>query len=315
VLVDFGPWPIHPFGYADAGRTSSWASALSACRFEAWPSRAEALPQTPTTMTKQAAVAMATLVNRGAHRLARIPDPFGLLVTCGRNTRVDRSRRDSGSWWNRSSPHIHSGRSARRVRVQGEGRNSVSSALLVMDVQNGIVDRVGEHSASLLTTLARTVGAARTGGVPVIYVRVAFRQGAPEISARNKSFATARSSALNELDPATSVHPAVDPQPGDIVVTKRRVSAFAGSDLDVVLRSLEADSLVLTGFATSGVVLSTVRQAADLDFRLTVLSDGCADGDPEVHRVLMEKVFPKQASVMTAAEWIEGIARGEPEPG
>jgi nicotinamidase-related amidase len=191
----------------------------------------------------------------------------------------------------------------------------VSSALLVMDVQNGIVDRVGEHSASLLTTLARTVGAARTGGVPVIYVRVAFRQGAPEISARNKSFATARSSALNELDPATSVHPAVDPQPGDIVVTKRRVSAFAGSDLDVVLRSLEADSLVLTGFATSGVVLSTVRQAADLDFRLTVLSDGCADGDPEVHRVLMEKVFPKQASVMTAAEWIEGIARGEPEPG
>jgi nicotinamidase-related amidase len=184
-----------------------------------------------------------------------------------------------------------------------------------MDVQNGIVDRVGEHSASLLTTLARTVGAARTGGVPVIYVRVAFRQGAPEISARNKSFATARSSALNELDPATSVHPAVDPQPGDIVVTKRRVSAFAGSDLDVVLRSLEADSLVLTGFATSGVVLSTVRQAADLDFRLTVLSDGCADGDPEVHRVLMEKVFPKQASVMTAAEWIEGIARGEPEPG
>ncbi len=88
-------------------------------------------------------------------------------------------------------------------------------------------------------------------------------------------------------------------------MTKRRVSAFSGSDLDVILRSLGVDSLVLTGIATSGVVLSTLRQAADLDFGLTVLSDLCADNDPETHRVLMGKVFPRQAAVMTAAEWIE----------
>ena len=56
-----------------------------------------------------------------------------------------------------------------------------------------------------------------------------------------------------------------------------------------------ADSLVLTGIATSGVVLSTLRQAADLDYGLTVLVDACADADPEVHRVLTEKVFPRQA--------------------
>lgn len=51
------------------------------------------------------------------------------------------------------------------------------------------------------------------------------------------------------------------------------------------------------------MVLSTIRQAADLDFRLTVLSDACADRDEEVHRVLTEKVFPKQATVLTVAEW------------
>jgi nicotinamidase-related amidase len=62
---------------------------------------------------------------------------------------------------------------------------------------------------------------------------------------------------MNELDPSTQIHPGVVPQPGDIVVTKRRVSAFSGSDLDAVLRSLDVDSLVLTGIATSGVVLST----------------------------------------------------------
>ena len=83
-----------------------------------------------------------------------------------------------------------------------------------------------------------------------------------------------------------------------------------GSDLDVVLRSLGVDSLVLTGIATSGVVLSTLRQAADLDFGLTVLSDLCADNDPETHRVLMDKVFPRQAAVMTAAEWIEASSAG-----
>jgi nicotinamidase-related amidase len=83
------------------------------------------------------------------------------------------------------------------------------------------------------------------------------------------------------------------------------VSAFSGSDLDVVLRSLGVDSLVLSGIATSGVVLSTLRQAADLDYRLTVLTDGCTDRDPEVHRVLMEKVFPRQASVVSVAEWAD----------
>jgi nicotinamidase-related amidase len=95
------------------------------------------------------------------------------------------------------------------------------------------------------------------------------------------------------------------------VVTKRRVSAFTGSDLEVVLRSLGAGTLVLTGIATSGVVLSTLRQAADLDYRLVVLADACLDADPEVHRVLLEKVFPRQATVRTAAQWAAQPAEGD----
>ncbi|WP_446666220.1 cysteine hydrolase family protein [Flexivirga sp. B27] len=91
------------------------------------------------------------------------------------------------------------------------------------------------------------------------------------------------------------------------VVLKKRISAFAGSDLDLLLRGLGIDSLVLGGISTSGVVLSTVRQAADLDFRLTVLADACGDPDPEVHRVLTEKVFPRQATVTTAAEWAASL--------
>jgi len=181
-----------------------------------------------------------------------------------------------------------------------------TDALLVMDVQNGVVARFGDQAEELLVALTKAVIAARAAGVPVIFVRVAFRDGTPEVSPRNPTFSTlAGAGALNENDPGTEVHSAVAPLPGDIVVTKRRVSAFSVSDLDVVLRSLGVDSLVLSGIATSGVVPSTLRQAADLDYRLTVLRDGCADMDPEVHRVLTEKVFPRQASVVSVAEWAE----------
>ena len=99
------------------------------------------------------------------------------------------------------------------------------------------------------------------------------------------------------------MHSAVAPQHGDVVVTKKRVSAFAGSDLQVVLRGQEVGSLVLTGIATSGVVLSTLRAAADMDYGLVVLTDCCADADAEVHRVLLEKVFPRQAEVNDVASW------------
>ena len=99
------------------------------------------------------------------------------------------------------------------------------------------------------------------------------------------------------------------PADGDIIVTKRRVSAFTGSDLEVVLRAAGIDHLVLTGIATSGVVLSTLRQAADLDYRLTVLVDGCLDADPEVHRVLTGKVYPRQAGVLSIAEWTQSLVK------
>lgn len=180
-------------------------------------------------------------------------------------------------------------------------------ALLVMDVQQTIVDRFG-GDGDYLPRLRTAIDAATGAGVPVIYVVVGFRPGFPEISTRNKAFGAIRNTgAFGGSDADRQIHPDIAPRAGDIVVTKKRVSAFAGSDLDLVLRSGELDSLVLTGIATSGVVLSTLRQAADLDFALTVLSDGCLDADPEVHRVLTEKVFPRQADVVTVDEWVTAI--------
>lgn len=186
------------------------------------------------------------------------------------------------------------------------------SALLVMDVQKGIVSRFVQ-SPELMIPFQKAVHAARHHQIPVIFVRVAFRPGYPEISPHNQSFATiSKWGGMTTEDAATEIDAAVAPQPGEPIVTKLRVSAFTGSDLAVILRGMNIQTLVLSGIATSGVVLSTVREAADQDYSLVVLSDACLDGDPEVHRVLVEKIFPRQASVQTADQWISALtAAGE----
>ena len=181
---------------------------------------------------------------------------------------------------------------------------SSNTVLLVMDVQPGILDMVKEKDV-LVKTLNKSIDAARAAQISVIFVVVGFRKGFPEISRDSKMYSRLKDAKYPLEDPP--VHPLVNPQPDDIVVRKRRVSAFAGSDLEVILRALKADRLVLTGIATSGVVLSTLREAADKDFGLTVLSDGCAGMDPQVHEVLLNKVFVKQADVIISDEWIGQI--------
>ena len=179
--------------------------------------------------------------------------------------------------------------------------------LLLMDFQHGIVERIADPA--VVDAADRAAKAARAAGIPVMFVRVAFRPGYPEAAASNASFGAISQlgDAMTQDHPATQVHAALEPRADEPVIVKRRVSAFSGSDLDVLLRGAGANALVLGGISTSGVVLSTVRQAADLDYGITVLADACADPDAEVHRVLTEKVFPRQALVASTDEWIAGL--------
>lgn len=71
--------------------------------------------------------------------------------------------------------------------------------------------------------------------------------------------------------------------PDEVVVSKRRVSAFTGTDLDILLRCYKSNHLIIAGLVTSGAVLSTIRQAQDMDFQITVLRDLRMDWDEEVH--------------------------------
>lgn len=181
------------------------------------------------------------------------------------------------------------------------------SAVLLMDFQRGIVDAI-VTDLEMLARTTRVADAARARGIAVIYVVVRLRESSSAVSANNKIFAPyAASGALAETNPATDIHPAAGYRAGeDFLVVKRRVSAFAGSDLKTLLQACDIDTLYLAGVATGGVVLSTLRQAADLDLRLFVLADCCADPDPEVHRVLMDKIFVRQAVILTAEEFATG---------
>lgn len=179
----------------------------------------------------------------------------------------------------------------------------MTQALLIMDVQNGIVGRFGAAEAYLDRVVA-TQERAEQAGLLVVLVRVGFTPGYPEVSPRNKSFSRlAANPGMTLGEPAVEPHERLLRGKGEVVVTKKRISAFAGSDLELVLRARDVTHLVLGGISTSGVVLSTVRAAADKDYQLTVLEDLCLDADQEVHRVLTGKIFPRQADVIASEDW------------
>ena len=184
------------------------------------------------------------------------------------------------------------------------------TAVLIMDYQNDIVSGVTDAYPQLLDNAAAVLRGARQAGIPVIYVVVRFRPGYPEVSARNKIFSGLKAAGrLAEGSPGADIHASVAPRPDEVVVTKRRVGAFSTTDMSSVLNACQATSLVLLGIATSGVVLSTVRWAADADYDLIVIEDACADADAEVHRVLTQKVFPRQAEVVETEAFLQSLAR------
>ncbi len=182
------------------------------------------------------------------------------------------------------------------------------TALLIMDYQVGILATLPDAEALLLRA-ADAIATVRRRGGHIGYVRVAFEDAeVAAIPSTNKGFSQLAATGLDMLDasPATAIHEAVAPEAGDIIVRKTRVGAFSTTDLDGQLRRIGVTDLILAGVSTSGVVLSTVRDAADRDYRLFVLADATADRVPDVHAILMESVFPRQADVITGAD-LEGL--------
>jgi nicotinamidase-related amidase len=175
------------------------------------------------------------------------------------------------------------------------------TALLVMDYQNAIVAAFGNEAA--VDRTADAIALVRARGGIVGYVRVAFTDddyaAIPPRAAMNRAATPERRAALHNDSPTTAIHDRLTPEPGDIVVRKTRIGAFSTTDLDRQLRDAGITTLILAGLSTSGVVLSTIRDAADRDYELIVLTDACADPAPGVHEFLVEQIFARMAHLTT----------------
>ena len=162
------------------------------------------------------------------------------------------------------------------------------TAILIMDFQNDIVNNVAEDPAAVVANAARVLGGARSRGVPVIHVMH-------------------RGGRFAEMSDGVEICPGVQPAEGEPVVSKTKAGPFSTTGLDVSLREMGVDTLALMGVATSGCVLSASRWASDLGYRVVVVTDACADRDPEVHRVLTEKIYVRQG-VMTTDEILQAMS-------
>jgi nicotinamidase-related amidase len=143
---------------------------------------------------------------------------------------------------------------------------ATGTAFLVLDYVSYIVENFS-HDDGVAKRAAAALAAARQSGLPVIYVVPDGMQD--------------------------QIHPLVAPEPGDPVLGKKSLSAFATTNLDERLRESHVGHLIVAGVATSGCVLSTTRWAVDIGYRVTVCADACADPDPGAHAALTdESVFP-----------------------
>jgi nicotinamidase-related amidase len=162
------------------------------------------------------------------------------------------------------------------------------AVVLIMDFQQRIVNNVASEPDSVVRNAAQVLQAARQAGVPVIYV-------------------VHRGGAFADYAPDVEIHEGVTPEEGETVITKVRPGPFSTTALDVSLREMGRDTLIVMGVATSGCVLSAVRWATDINYKFVVVADACSDADPEVHRVLTEKVYPRQGTVMTTEQFLGSI--------
>lgn len=174
------------------------------------------------------------------------------------------------------------------------------AALVVIDLQKGIVGLPTVHPASeIVGRAARLTHAFRERGLPVVLVNVAGRApgrtdaGAPTFS---------RPPDWAELVPE------LDVQPGDYLVTKQRVGAFLGTELDDYLRQRGVTQIFLAGISTSAGVESTMRSAYDLGYNVVLVADAMTDRDAEAHRHSVEKVFPRMGEVETTEGVLNALA-------
>ena len=190
-------------------------------------------------------------------------------------------------------------------------------AVLVIDVQNYMVEpppgssheypsACGEVGVAAVARLAPLLASARAAGVPVVYTRFELRRDGSDIGVygRKRDLLETEGWCLEGSEGAEIVA-AVAPRPGDIVLVKKKPSAFIGTPLLGLLVDRNVDSVIVTGGSTSNCVRATAVDAASYNYRTAVVSDCVFDRIDLSHRVALFDLDRQYADV------IDGDAVGE----
>ncbi len=193
------------------------------------------------------------------------------------------------------------------------------TALLVMDFVNDMVHPDGKFADQgwpaqieekpTIENAARALAAARDRELTVMHVRLAWRPGHPDVNRDAPLFAGApQLDALVEGTWGADFHPNLQPAEDELVILKRSVSAFGGTELDRLLTRRGVATLLLAGFATSFAVEGTARDAVDRGYRVIVLEDCCASFTEDMHQFSIQAVLPQLGEVVATDDVIRALA-------
>ena len=194
-----------------------------------------------------------------------------------------------------------------------------NQALFVIDMQNGFCDEKGfmnkvglghDLVASVIAPIRRLVGAAREAGIPVIFTRTWLKPDYSDAGLMMEKWPGIRDvgGMIQDTWDAEIIDD-LKPLPADIVVNKRRFSAFYGTDLEAQLKDLGIDSVVVSGCTTEICVDSTVRDAFFRDLFVTLVKDAVAAASSERHEDALRIMEFGFASLATTDEVVEAFSQ------
>ena len=192
------------------------------------------------------------------------------------------------------------------------------TALVLLDYQNynvhpdgywasvtpGLVERVAPALGRTVASLA----AARGAGIRVVHVQNAWRRGHPDINPHTPWQADAKAAGRStEGSWGIEFFEPLAPIDGELVVRKRTVSGFAGTDLERLLRLHDVSTVVIAGIITNFAAEGTARDASDRGYRVVVLGDCCESITDEMHAFAVTQILPVVGEVVGAADFAMAV--------
>src|SRR5215212_816953 len=187
------------------------------------------------------------------------------------------------------------------------------TALVIQDLQNDVIIEGGAFADSgapahataqnVVANVADLAAACRQAGVPVIHVWYVVEQDAPGLKQNAPLFRGVKdANALVRGSWGAAPAEGLEPQDGDHVVEKMRMNGFFETRLDILLRGLGADQLVITGAWTNMSIEHTARHGADAGYEVVVASDGTSTTGEEWQDAALNYAMTNVATVATCAE-------------